>query len=148
MVGRVGIEPTTISLKGCCSATELPTRDGSKISGMDSTGNMEDIITTLWFDGHEARSLRPGDAGEAFKWILARRPEGLLLVAMPDSTELDFHKELRDTVYGLRGWEPDDKAVLGGGVHLRDGEILHRSTYFGPMPEEFQGPILEILGLN
>lgn len=28
MVGQVGIEPTTISLKGCCSTTELLTHRG------------------------------------------------------------------------------------------------------------------------
>lgn len=148
MVGRVGIEPTTVSLKGCCSATELPTHDGSKIPGNHLIGNMEDIASVVWFDGKGVRPMGPGDAGKAFKWILAERKGPPFLIAMPGDTDLDFHKELRDAVCASEGWEPEDLKVSGGGVRLKDGSIIHRSTYFGPMPEAYREPALRVLGLG
>ena len=109
---------------------------------------MKDIKEILWFDGAKLRPFGEGDEGRAFKWILTEKDERLILIAMPDDTGLDFHKELRDTVCRLKGWRPDDIKILGGGARLKDGEILHKSTFFGEMPKEYREATLSVLRLK
>jgi len=108
---------------------------------------MKDIGEVIWFDGGTARPFAEGDKGRAFKWILGEREGRLVLVAMPEDTSLDFHKELRDAVCETKGWRTEDLEILGGGVRLSDGRILHRSTYFGEMPESYRDGVLHELGL-
>lgn len=108
---------------------------------------MRSINTTLWCDGGMVREFEIGDSGKAFKWILAEKNNELILFAMPKLENIDFHKELRDRVCILKNWSINELKVLGGGANF-DGRILHRSTYFGEMPQEFRQDVLTLLGLN
>jgi len=110
-------------------------------------GNTEDIAETLWYDGKSVRSFATTDEGRAFKWLLAEKDGSLMLMAMPDDTPLDFHKELRDAICALKGWRTDDVKILGGGTRLLNGEIIHKSTFFGEMPERHRESVLRKLGL-
>lgn len=108
---------------------------------------MGSINTVLWYDGKTVRPFDSSDKGEAFKWILVEKEGVLFLMAMPKETNLDFHKELRDRMCSVLKWDTNKLKVLGGGVKI-NGDILHKSTYFGKMPPEYRAEILALLGLN
>lgn len=109
---------------------------------------MRRIDDVIWYERGEVRSLKPEDEGRAFKWILAEKEGRLILMAMAADAGLDFHNELRDAVCKLADWNVNELTVLGGGVRLRSGEILHSSTHFGEMPEKYREAALNLLGLK
>lgn len=147
MVGRVGIEPTTIGLKGRCSATELPTPDRAKIARMTFPGNTPRIEEVIWHDGARTGEYDPAFSGRVFKWNLVRKDGRLILMAMSRDAGLDLHPELLEAVLAAKGWKKEELELLGGGTRFSDGTVVHKSTHFGRVPEEHRDEILRRLGL-
>lgn len=109
---------------------------------------MKDISQVLWFNGAGLRPYQPEFADRIFKWNLIEKDGKLIVMAMPRDAGLDFHPELLDAVCEQQGWDKEKVKVLGGGVRLNDGEIIHKSTHFGRIPQEYQKEVLRHLSLS
>ena len=107
-----------------------------------------DIKNIIWIDKGGLREFRPDNSDSIFKWNLFEKDGKLQLMVMSFDAGLDFHPDLLEKVCALKDWKKEELNVLGGGTRLKSGEIYHRSTHFGPIPEEFQAQVLRAMRLQ